>query len=62
MLTSSQVKKVSLKTEYRKWYPVELENIPTISNIICSSYDILKNQKIAGFYMKTDISRIAMNF
>ena len=37
MLTSSQVKKVSLKTLCRKWYSVELENVPAISNILCSS-------------------------
>ena len=53
MLTSSQDKKVSLKTLCKKWSPVELENAPAISNILCSPYYILKNKKITGFYMHT---------
>ena len=60
MLTSFQVKKVSLKALYRKWYSVE--NVPAISNILCSSYDILKKEKMTGFYTNPDISRTAMNF
>ena len=35
-LTSSQLKKVSLKTFCRKWYLAEFENVPAISNILCS--------------------------
>ena len=62
MLTSSQDKKVSLKTLCRKWYSVELENVPAISNILCSPHYILKNLKITGFYMHTGISRTNMNF
>ena len=62
MSTSSQVKKVSLNTLCRKWCSLELENVPAISNILCSSYDILKNQKITGFYMHINISRTAYRY
>ena len=36
--------------------------VAAISNIIFSSQDILKYQKITGFYMYTDILRSAKNF
>ena len=58
MLKSSQVK-VSLKTLCRKQ---NLQNVPAISNVPFSSYDIVKNQKITGFYMHTDMSRTTMSF
>ena len=64
ILTSSKSRRFHRRYQnfFRKWYLEELEKVPEISNILCSSWDILKNQKISGVYMHTDISRTAMNF